>query len=67
MQIHLKNCLILKDPGGGADSARWSGDRLPFLTGLYYVHKHPKYKVVKSFFYYLDRFLRNSAETATRL
>jgi hypothetical protein len=25
--------------GGGADSARWSGDRLPFLTGSYYGHK----------------------------
>ena len=30
---------------------------------LDFVHKHPKYKVVKSFFYYLDRFSRNLAET----
>ena len=34
---------------------------------LDFIHKHPKYKVVKSFFYYFDRFFRNSAETAPRL
>ena len=28
-----------KRPGGGADSAHRSGDRLPFLTGSYYGHK----------------------------
>ena len=27
------------------------------------IHKHPKYQLVKSFFYYLDRFSRNLAET----
>ena len=33
--------LTLKDAGGGgADSAHWSGDRLPFLTGSYYGHKN---------------------------
>ena len=33
---------------------------------LDFIHKHPKYKVVKSFFYYLDRFSRNSAKTEPR-
>ena len=31
--------LTLKDAGRGVDSARRSGDRLPFLTGSYYGHK----------------------------
>ena len=33
---------------------------------LDFIHKHPNYKVVKSFFYYLGRFSRNSAETEPR-
>ena len=32
--------LTLKDVGGAADSAHWSEDRLPFLTGSYYGHKN---------------------------
>ena len=34
---------------------------------LDFFHKHPSYQVVKSFFYYLDRLSRNSAETEPRL
>ena len=36
---YSKQILTLKDMGGWADSAHWSGDRLPFLTGSYYGHK----------------------------
>jgi hypothetical protein len=35
----IKVQLTLKDMGGGADSAHWSVDHLPFLTGSYYGHK----------------------------
>ena len=28
------------EAGGGSKSARWSGDRLPFLTGSCYGHKN---------------------------
>ena len=33
---------------------------------LDFIHKHPKYKVVKYFFYYRGTFFRNSAETEPR-
>ena len=63
-----KNCgggRIL--PGGQEIVCHFSQDHAMVTKFLDFIHKHSKYKVVKSFFYYLDRFSRNSAETEPRL
>ena len=60
-----------KRPGGGGGilpigqeiACHFSQDHTMVTKFLGFIHKHPKYKVVKSFFYYLDRFSRNLAET----
>ena len=65
--------LTLKYMGGliqsiaGEIACHFSQDHTMVTKFLDFIHKHPKYKVVKSFFYYLDRFSRNSAETEPRL
>ena len=53
-------------PGGQGIACHFSLDHAMVTKFLDFVHKHLKYKVVKSFFYYLDRFSRNSAETESR-
>ena len=67
----IKFDLTLKDPGGGRIlpggqeiACHFSLDHAMVTKFLDFVHKHLKYKVIKSFFYYLDRFFRNSAKTA---
>ena len=62
--------LTLKDPGGGWNppigqeiACHFSQDHAMVTKILDIIHKHPKYQLVKSFFYYLDRFSRNLAET----
>ena len=63
--------LTLKDPGeggrilpGGQEIAcHFSQDHTMVTKFLDFIHK----QVVKSFFYYLDRFPRNSVETEPRL
>ena len=52
---------------GQENACHFSQDYTMVTKFLDFIHKHPKYKVVKSFFYYLDRFSRNSAETEPRL
>ena len=66
----LEICLTLKDPGGGWNpsigqeiACHFSQDHAMVTKILDIIHKHPKYQLVKSFFYYLDRFSRNLAET----
>ena len=69
-----RNCLLtLKDPGGGRilpigqEIARhFSQDQSRFTKFLDFINKHPRYMVVKKFFYYLCTFFRNSAETEPR-
>jgi len=63
-----------KRPGGGLIlpfgqeiACHFSQDHTMVTKFPDFIHKHPKYKVVKSFFYYLDRSSRNSAETEPRL
>ena len=53
-------------PIGREIACHFSQDHTMVTKFLDFIHKHPKYKVVKSFFYYLDRFSRNSAETESR-
>ena len=61
--------LTLKDmrgrilPIGQVIACHFSQDHTMVTNFLDFNHKHPKYKVVKSLFYYLDRFSRNLAET----
>ena len=50
-------------PIGQEIACHFSQDHTMVTKFLDFIHKHPKYKVVKSFFYYLDRFSRNAAET----
>ena len=57
--------LIL--PGGREIAFHFSQDHTMVTKFLDFIHKHPKYQVVKSFFNYLDRFSRNSAENEPRL
>ena len=71
--------LTLKDEGGGGGGGgliqpigqeiayHFSQDHTMVKKFLDFIDKHLKYKVFKSFFYYLDRFSRNSAETEPRL
>ena len=62
-----KNCgggRIL--PGAQEIACHFSQDHTMVTKFLDFIKKHPKYKVVKSFFYYLDRCSRNSAETEPR-
>ena len=47
-------------------ACHFSHDHTMVTKLLDFIKKHPKYKVVKSFFYYLDRCSRNSAETEPR-
>ena len=47
-------------------ACHFSQDHTMVTKFLEYIQKHLKYKVVESFFYYLDRFSRNSAETEPR-
>ena len=47
-------------------ACHFSQDHTMVPKFLDFIHKYPKYKVVKWFFYYLDRFSRNSAETEPR-
>ena len=54
-------------PGGQKIACHFSLDHAMVTKFLDFVHKHLKYKVVKSFFYYLDRFSRNSAKTEPKL
>ena len=54
-------------PIGQEIACHFSQDHTMVTKFLGFIHKHPKYKVVKSFFYYLDRFSRNLAETAKKL
>ena len=69
--MHLSIGLTLKDPGGGGwnppigqeIACHFSQDHAMVTKILDIIHKHPKYQLVKSFFYYLDRFSRNLAET----
>ena len=56
--------LIL--PGGQEIARHFSQDHTMVTKFLYFIKKHLKYKVVKSFLYYLDRYSRNSAETEQR-
>ena len=44
-------------------SCHFSQDHAIVTKILDFIHKHPKYKSVKSFFYYHDRFSKNLAET----
>ena len=53
--------MVFKIPAISHRIILWSQKFLDFI------HKHSKYKVVKSFFYYFDRFFRNSAKTDPRL
>ena len=71
-----KNCAFFnpKRPGGGLRqpighkiACHFSQDQAMFTKILDFVHMHPNQKLVKSFFYYLDRFSRNLAETAKKL
>ena len=57
----------LRQPIGQEITCHFSQDHTMVKKFLDFIHKHPKYKVVKSFFYYFDRFFRNSAETDPRL
>ena len=66
--------LTLKTAGGGLiqsirqeNACHFSQDHTMVTKFLEFINKHPKYKVVKYFFHYLDRFSRNSAETEPRL
>ena len=66
----ILNCLTLKDAGGGAKvptgqeiACHFSQDHTVVTKVLDFIRKHPNLKVVKSFFYYLDKFFRNLAET----
>ena len=66
--------LTLKAAGGGRIqpigqeiTCHFSQDHTMVTKLLDFIHKHPKYKVVKSFFYYFDRISRNSAKTDQRL
>ena len=69
------NPLTLKDmrgggwnhPAGQEIACHFSQDHTMVTKFLDFIHKHPNYKVVKSFFYYLGRFSRNLAETAKKL
>ena len=72
--VMIKFFLTLKDMGGGWNhptgqeiACHFSQDHTMVTKFLDFIHKHPNYKVVKSFFYYLGRFSRNSAETEPRL
>ena len=73
LQREIKTNLTLKDMGGwnhptGQEIAcHFSQDHTMVRKFLDFIHKHPKYKVVKYFFYYLDKFSRNSAETKPEL
>jgi len=65
--------LTLKTAGGGRIlpgaqeiACHFSQDQTKVTKFLDFIKKHPKYKVVRSFFYYLDRCSRNSAETEPR-
>ena len=65
--LNPKNCgggRIL--PGAQEIACHFSQDHTMVTKFLDFIKKHPKYKVVKSFFYYLDRCSRNSAETEPR-
>ena len=65
--INPKNCgggRIL--PGAQEIACHFSQDHTMVTKFLDFIKKHPKYKVFKSFFYYLDRCSRNSAETEPR-
>ena len=53
-------------PRGQEIACHFSQDHTMVTKFLDFIKKHPKYKVVKSFFYYLDRCSRNSAETEPR-
>ena len=48
-------------------ACHFSQDHTLVTKFLEFILKHPNYKVVKSFFYYLGRFFRNSAEPEPRL
>ena len=68
-----KRSLTLKTAGGGRIlpgaqeiACHFSQDHTMVTKFLDFIKKHPKYKVVKSFFYYLDRCSRNSAEAEPR-
>ena len=70
--MDVSHALALKDMGGGGwnhhagqEIARHFSQEHTMVTKfLEFIHKHPNYKVVKSFFYYLGRF---SAKTEPRL
>ena len=64
----LNQVLTLKtvEGGGFCPELRRSPAISHRIILLDFIKKHPKYKVVKSFFYYLDRCSRNSAETEPR-
>ena len=67
LTFNPKNCgggRIL--PGAQEIACHFSQDHTMVTKFLDFIKKHPKYKVVKSFFYYLDRCSRNSAETEPR-
>ena len=54
-------------PIGQEMACHFSQDYTMVTKFLGFIHKHPKCKVVKSFFYCLDRFSRNLAKTAKKL
>ena len=65
--------LTLKDMGGGLIQSiaqeiacHFSQEHTMVTKFLEFIHKHFMYKVVELFFYYLDRFSRNSAKTEPR-
>jgi hypothetical protein len=54
----------LRNPPIGQEIAcHFKQDHAMVTKILDFIHKHPKYLLVKSCFYYLDRFSRNLAET----
>ena len=70
--LAIGKTLTLKDPGGilpiGQEIAcHFSQDHTMVTKFLDFIHKHPNQKLVKFFFYYLDRLFRNSAETDNEL
>ena len=56
-----------KVPSGFSIGCHFLQEHVMVTKILDFIHIHPNKKLVKSFFYYLDRFSRNLAETAKKL
>ena len=68
--FHIGLILNPKIPGGGADSIHWSGDRCHFSQDHTMITKILDFIQLEGsqvYFYYLDRFFRNLAETTKNL